>query len=224
MQPQHLALRVAGELTVDLCADCQAIWFDALESTQLAPGATLRLFEAIRTTRPAARRPLPATLPCPRCTLPLSLSQDLQHTRRFFYYRCSGGHARFTRSRNSSARRISSGRRRRPSLRLKASIREISCSSCGAPIELERDAACPYCRAPIAILDPDAIEGTVRALESAEARRTSVDVGALVEAMLDAQREARGSLSWSVETDHGSSATVDLIRLGLDVVAGMPAR
>jgi hypothetical protein len=82
MRPQHLASKISGELTVDLCADCQAIWFDAFESTQLAPGATLQLFEVIRSAPPVMRRPLPATLPCPRCTLPLTLTQDLQHTTR----------------------------------------------------------------------------------------------------------------------------------------------
>ncbi len=48
MQPLRLTRKLEGELTVDLCADCQALWFDAFESGQLTPGATLELFEAIR--------------------------------------------------------------------------------------------------------------------------------------------------------------------------------
>jgi len=225
MRPQRLASKLGGELTVDLCADCQAIWFDAYESTQLAPGATLQLYEAIRTARPATRNALPATLPCPRCTLPLALTQDLQHTTRFSYYRCTGGHGRFTPF-AQFLREKDFIRAPTPAelARLRATIRQISCSSCGAPIDLERDTACPYCRAPIAILDPDAVAATVRTLEAAEATRTSVDVGALVDAMLDAQREARGSPSWSVMSHPGSSATVDLVRLGLDVVASMLVR
>jgi hypothetical protein len=225
MRPQHLASKITGELTVDLCADCQAIWFDAFESTQLAPGATLQLFEAIRTARPAMRRPPPATLPCPRCTLPLALTQDVQHTTRFSYYRCASGHGRLTPF-AQFLREKDFIRAPTPAelARLKASIRQISCSSCGAPIDLERDAACPYCRAPIAILDPDAVAATIRALQSAEAKRTSVDVPALVEAMLDAQREARGSTSWSVLTHQGSSATIDLVRLGLDAIAAYMTR
>jgi len=224
MRPQRLASKVGGELTVDLCADCQAIWFDAYESTQLAPGATLQLFEAIRTSQPATRRALPATLPCPRCTLPLTPTQDLQHTTRFSYYRCTS-HGRFTPF-AQFLREKDFIRAPTPAelARLKAAIRQISCSSCGAPIDLERDSACLYCRAPIAILDPDAVAATVRALQSAEARRTSVDVGALVDAMLDAQREARGSTSWSVLSHQGSSATVDLVRLGLDAIAAFMTR
>jgi len=225
MRPQQLASKIAGELTIDLCADCQAIWLDAFESTQLAPGATLALFEAIRTAQPAIRRPLPATLPCPRCTLPLTLTHDLQRTTHFSYYRCTSGHGRFTPFaqflrekdfvRSPTAAELA---------RLKATIRQISCSSCGAPIDLERDTACPYCRAPIAILDPDAVAATVGALQDAEAKRKSVDVGALVEAMLDAQQQTRGSSSWSVLTQQGSSATIDLVRLGLDTLANYMTR
>lgn len=225
MRPQRLASKVGGELTVDLCADCQALWFDAHESTQLAPGATLQLFEAIRTAQPATRRPLPATLPCPRCTLPLALTHDLQHTTRFSYYRCTSGHGRFTPF-AQFLREKDFIRAPTPAelARLKATIRQVSCSSCGAPIDLERDTACPYCRAPIAILDPEAVAATVRALQSEEAKRTSIDVEALVDAMLDAQREARGSTPWSVPTHQGSSATVDLVRLGLDAIAASMVR
>ena len=45
-----------------------------------------------------------------------------------------------------------------PSLSMRSSAR---CASCGAPVNLERDAQCPFCRAPIAILDADQ-EGFLR--------------------------------------------------------------
>jgi len=225
MRRQAYARKPLGTEDLDLCFDCQAIWFDAHESTQLAPGATLQLFEAIRTAPPATRRPLPATLPCPRCTLPLTMTHDLQHTTRFSYYRCTGGHGRFTPF-AQFLREKDFIRTPTPAelARLKAAIRQVSCSSCGAPIDLERDPACPYCRAPIAILDPDAVAATIRALQSAEAKRTSVDVAALADAMLDAEREARGSSSWLAMTREGSSATVDLVRLGLDAIAAFMVR
>ena len=37
-----------------------------------------------------------APLPCPRCETVLTLTQDLQHTTRFSYYRCRYGHGRLT--------------------------------------------------------------------------------------------------------------------------------
>ena len=153
MQPLRLTRKLEGELTVDLCADCQALWFDAFESGQLTPGATLELFAAIRKARPAARRALPARLPCPRCTLPLSLTHDLQHTTRFLYYRCESGHGRFTPfvqflREKDFIRPLTPAER----TRLLASIRKVSCSSCGAPVDLEKESACPVLPGPD--LDP----------------------------------------------------------------------
>ncbi len=204
MQPQVLARKPLGEVTIDLCAACQAFWFDAFESVQFAPGATLALFEIIRQTGAGEHRALSPRLPCPRCTQPLKLTHDLQHTTRFFYYRCEYGHGRFT-----------------PFLQF---LREkIRCSSCGAPVDLEKDAACPYCRAPIAILDPDAIAAQVRALETAETKRTTIDVDALVDAMLEAHRHAADDRAPS-GYGSGESVAVDLVALGLVAVATLLAR
>lgn len=225
MRSLRLARKLDGELAVDLCADCQALWFDTFESVQLAPGATLALFDAIRTALPAERRALPATLPCPRCTLPLALTQDLQHTTRFSYYRCARGHGRFTPF-VQFLREKDFIRPLAPAelARLRTMIRTISCSSCGAPVELGRDAVCPYCRAPIAILDPDALTATVRALESAEARRATVDVDALVDGMLEAQRHAAELAREEASRGSGAKTAVDLVALGLAAIGTLLGR
>lgn len=225
MQPLRLARKPQGELTVDVCADCQALWFDAFESVQLTPGATLALFEGIRTVQPSTRRALPARLPCPRCTLPLSLTRDLQHTTRFLYYRCASGHGRFTSfvqflREKDFIRPLTPAER----ARLLTTIRTVSCSSCGAPVDLEGDSACPYCRAPISILDPDAIAATVRALESAERRRTTVDVDALVDGMLDAHRRAAELDRPAARPGESGAAAIDLVALGLTALASLLSR
>ena len=44
MTSLDFARRPSGTETIDLCSDCQALWFDAFESAQLTPGATLDLF------------------------------------------------------------------------------------------------------------------------------------------------------------------------------------
>jgi hypothetical protein len=225
MRPLRLARKLGGDLTIDLCADCQALWFDAFESVQLTPGSTLELFEAIQTAPPTASRALPARLPCPRCTLPLSLTHDLQHATRFLYYRCASGHGRFTPfvqflREKDFIRPLTPAER----ARLRATIRMVSCSSCGGPVNLEKDSACPYCRTPISILDPEAIETTVRALESAETRRGAIDVDALVDGMLDAHRRA-GELDRVEARREGTrGAAVDLIALGLKAVAALLTR
>lgn len=222
MQPLRLPRKPLGEVAVDFCAPCQALWFDTLESAQLTPGATLTLFDTIRKSTPAGR-PLPSRLVCPRCTKPLALAHDLQHTTRFTYYRCPNGHGRFTpfvqflREKNF-IRPLSPAEL----VRLRQLIRIVQCSSCGAPVDLEKDAACPYCRAPIAILDPEAVRATVHALEAAEARRTTVDVDALVDGMLHAHRHEQ---QWQThEETPGGSPSVDLVHLGLVAVAALLAR
>lgn len=222
MQPQRVPRRTFGEETVDACLTCQAFWFDAFESTQLAPGATLALFDVVRKAAAAPSRPLPARLPCPRCTAPLELTHDLQRTTRFLYYRCAAGHGRFTPFlqflREKDFIRAPSPAELE---RLKASIRVIRCSSCGAPVDLERDAACPYCHSPIAILDPGAVAETVRALQAAEAKRTTIDVDAFVDGMLDLHR--RGVVATAAPVT-SADAAVDLVALGLAAVAALIGR
>lgn len=215
MQPRRLERNLLGEVTVDLCADCQAFWFDAYESVQLTPGATLALFDAIRVARPQTRRALPAHLPCPRCTMPLALTHDLHHTTRFSYYRCTSGHGRFTPF-IQFLREKDFIRAPAPAelARLKATIRMVRCSSCGAPVDLEKDSACPYCRAPISILDPEVVAATVRTLESAETRRATIDVDALVDGMLEAHRRS-AELERAGSRPGETGLAIDLVALGL---------
>ena len=57
-------------------------------------------------------------------------------------------------------------------------------------------------------------------LEAAEARRTTVDVDALVDGMLDAHRRAE---QWQMH-DRELGVGVDLVRLGLVAVAALLAQ
>ncbi len=225
MQPQRLPRNPLGEVTVDLCVSCQALWFDSFESVQLTPGATLALFDTIRKAPQATGRGIPARLPCPRCTHSLVVTHDLQRTTRFTYYRCPEGHGRFT----PFVQFLLEKNFIRPLApaelaRLKATIRIVRCSSCGGPVDLHTDAACPYCRAPIAILDADAVDATVRSLEAAEARRTTVDIEALVDGMLDAHRHASAAEESPFDAATGTGTGVDLVHLGLMAVARLLER
>src|SRR5205814_6168305 len=42
-----LEARLRGQVTIDVCAACQAFWFDHFESLQLSPGSTLKLMKCI---------------------------------------------------------------------------------------------------------------------------------------------------------------------------------
>jgi len=207
-----------GKETIDLCGDCQALWFDAFESTQLTPGGTLELFRVIHRTTPETRRTLPTDLPCPRCETLLAYTQDLQRATRFAYYRCRYGHGRFTpffqflREKNF-VRPLDSAELER----LKESVRTIRCASCGAPVDIERSTACTYCHAPIMALDPDAVEKTLRELTISEQKRTTPDPDRIGEsivalARLDSEMER-------ARREDRAQIGIDLVGVGLSALA-----
>lgn len=136
---------------LDICYDCQGIWFDPFESAQLSPAAVLEIFEAIR-KQVTPPRPLAVTCTCPTCHRGLALTHDFERTNRLTYFRCPAGHGRFTpfmqflREKNF-VRTLSPTEVNR----LRAVVAQVRCSSCGAPIDLGRDAECRYCHAQLSI-------------------------------------------------------------------------
>jgi len=173
MTPIDVARRPAGALTVDLCATCQTLWFDTYESLQLTPGGTIDLFRAMHAARSATPRPLASALPCPRCETVLAATQDLQRTTRFPYFRCRYGHGRLTpfvqfMLEKNFVRPLAQSEL----ARLAQTATAIRCSSCGAPVDLARG-VCTYCRSPLVILDPDALQRALADYDAAERRRVS---------------------------------------------------
>jgi hypothetical protein len=202
--------RSFGTAELDLCFDCHAIWFDASESVQLTPGSVIELFRLIHEYRDAPQRPLADSAQCPRCSTLLKLTHDIQRTTRITYYRCEHGHGRLTTFfqflREKNFIRSLSG----PEIdRLRATIRQVRCSSCGGPVSVERDAACPYCRSPLSILDAEAVDKALATLSEQEAaRRRKPDPTVIMDAALASQRfertlaqiEGRGvNMNWGVD-------------------------
>jgi Zn-finger nucleic acid-binding protein len=213
MATMRFERRPHGELSIDLCAPCRGVWFDGFESVQLAPGATLALLQAIHEAERESTRPLPATLGCPRCASPLALTRDLARTSRFAYYRCARGHGRYTPFVQFLLEKGFVRPLPPPEVeRLKQAVGTIRCNGCGAAIELGKDTACRYCRAPIAVLDPDALRDTVAALSAAEQRRHHLDPGALAVALVEAER-FNHTLSSRPPSDR-ADAIVAAIQLG----------
>ncbi|HEY7945023.1 MAG TPA: hypothetical protein VIH15_11015, partial [Casimicrobiaceae bacterium] len=207
-----------GRVSLDFCFPCQLIWFDEHESTELSPGGVLDVFKAFDANRAATRNPLPELLDCPRCGSRLALTHDLQRTTHFSYYRCTWGHGRLTPFvqfllEKNFVRPLSGSEL----AALKARVRTVQCSNCGAPVDLQHDMVCPYCRSPLAILDPDAIASTLRELNAAEIERKTIDVDRLADALLRAPAGARGSLDFEREGDERLSG--DLVSAGIAIIA-----
>ena len=174
MTALDLARKPGGTLTVDLCATCQVVWFDTYESLQLTPGATLDLLRALHEAQRAAVHPLAPPLACPRCDTVMALTQDLQHTTRFSYYRCRYGHGRLTPFFQLMREKNFIRPLTRPELaRLAENVKTVRCASCGAPVDIANTMVCGYCQSPVMVLDPGAVERTLAEIAAAEQRRAT---------------------------------------------------
>jgi len=146
----HLGTKV----TIDLCAACQAFWFDRMESLQLSAGSTLKLMKFIGEHSSPGKPSLPAVLQCPRCATALRLAHNMQRNMPFTYWRCGSddGHFiaffEFLKEKNFihplSPDQIKE---------LRQNVQFVNCSNCGASINLESDSVCSFCHAPISMLD-----------------------------------------------------------------------
>ena len=190
MSAHRFPRKLTGEVELDLCFTCQGIWFDDYESLHLAPGGVIDLFKLIHERGDDQRLPLASPLRCPRCNEGLIQSQDRVKSGLFNYQRC-GQHGRFI---NFAQFMIEKGFVRQLS---GAEIREISvriavvrCTGCGAPVDIRKQSACSHCRAPIAILDPQAVEQALAGYHRAAVKQAApTDPTALAEAVLLTERE-----------------------------------
>jgi Transcription factor zinc-finger len=206
--------KMGGAVALDICFACHAIWFDPFESAQLTPGAVLKLFEEIHQKRDATGRPLAETCRCPVCRHALVLTHDMERTNRITYYRCPAGHGRLTTfvqflNEKNFVRSLSPVEIEK----LKAVVKQVRCTSCGAPIDLARDAQCSYCHAPIAILDAEAVQRTIAELSDQERARRTVNPTVAVDALLAGQRYTRGN---DAAASLSTSQVVDLVGEALD--------
>ncbi len=184
MQDQDFERHDHGTVHVQLCFVCAGIWFDHLASVQLAPGAVMELFKEINSRASGVRQPLAELLNCPRCSDALALSFDLSKSGRFSYFMCHRGDGRFTPftqflREKQFVRTLTAAELQR----VRSQVRQITCSECGAPIDLEHDTQCKYCHAPVSFLDPDAVAKAVQMWSDADHHR---HLGPTPEALSDA--------------------------------------
>ena len=147
-----------GTLAIDFCLSCLAVWFDDKELLQLSPAAAIQLLSEFAKEDASRRTPLEPELACPRCDRPLVETHDRQRNTRFWYHRCPAGHGRFMTSyqflrAKDFVRPLSESEL----AELRQLIRQVNCGNCGAPVDIERDAICGFCRTPVAVVDADQV-------------------------------------------------------------------
>ncbi|PYN97841.1 MAG: hypothetical protein DMD91_16560 [Candidatus Rokuibacteriota bacterium] len=143
MSQEKLEAKYGKQIELDICHPCSAFWFDDLVDLALSPDAVLHLFVVINDNRTAQRNPLGTAMACPRCRQRLVVAPDMQRATRFSYWACPREHGHFItlfeflREKNFvrplSAPEVAA---------LKQSVRTVTCSSCGAPVNVETDAVC----------------------------------------------------------------------------------
>lgn len=178
-------------LEVDVCSACQVLWFDNRESSQLSPRGVLDLFDRIHGHEEDARLPLKASLNCPRCATTLQDGVDVVSSGRYITYRCPMQHGRVA---TFTSFLIEKGfvRQMTPvEVRdLARKVAVIHCFSCGSPVDIRKDAACPFCRSPFSLLDPTAVE---KAVEKYKADLASPDpvviAGKLADGLIELERQ-----------------------------------
>jgi hypothetical protein len=213
--------RLGRSVAVDLCLACQLLWFDRGESLQLSPASTLRLFRLIG--EHGARKPRAAAdeRSCPRCGARLALAHDRQRNTPFQYWSCPEGHGRLT-SFFDFLREKDFIRPLSPAQieELRRNVQTVSCSSCGAPIDLGRGAACGHCGSPLSMLDLGQTERLLAQLKEADRSGQPVDP-ALPLRMERARREVEAAFA-SFETEPNWYAEVSaagLVGAGLTALA-----
>lgn len=210
-----------GEVVLDLCFACQGIWFDEFESAQITPGGILELFKRLHEHRDDQRMPLRDPLKCPRCHEKLLHGLDVaKHGGKFNYHRCLQKHGRFT---TFAQFMVEKGfvRQLNPAEidELSATVGIIRCMGCGAPVDIRQDHACGHCRAPIAILDPTAVEQALARYQQAEVKRTTRDVEMLGDAIIMRERDkSRQKLTKPLAENAGVVDVVDLVSAGAELV------
>jgi hypothetical protein len=141
-------------ISIDVCSQCQAFWFDRYESLKLSPASTLRLFALIGERAAGSRAAVPDVTRCPRCRSRLLLACDRQRATAFRYWRCSHEHGRFITFfdflREKDFIRPLSPQQLNE---LRQNLHTLNCSNCGAPIDLASTSSCAQCGSPISMLD-----------------------------------------------------------------------
>ena len=231
MQSHSFASNLGDTLDLDICFACQGLWFDRHENLKLTPASVVELFRLMHEHRVDQHQPLGDRMACPRCVRPLEKGFDVVRSGRYMTYRCARQHGRFSTFSSFMVEKGFVRHMTRPEIDdLAQRVGAIYCTSCGAPVDIRKDHACPYCRAAFSLIDPQAVvramegyaQAGARATASAAAPASPMDIGdALVALERDrtrAERERQKRAFTSTSDADDSPFTGDLLAAGVALV------
>jgi hypothetical protein len=221
MEKRRFGRQPLGDVIIDVCWDCHALWFDQYESTSLTPRSVIDLFGLIHEHRDKPARTLADSMACPHCRAKLALTQDILRTNRLTYHRCPNGHGRLTTFLQFLREKQFVRSLSQPEVEsLKAVVKQVRCSGCGAAVDLARDAACSFCRSPIAVLDALAVDKALATLGEADRRRTTPNAEELAtafESLVATHKDTRRAGPWTrdISPMQSTPALIDLVAEGI---------
>lgn len=223
MRQHRLAGNLQREVVLDLCFPCQCIWFDEFENTQLAPEGVIDLFRHIHAHRDNPRQPWADMIYCPRCKERMIEGRDNCGNGQFSYRRCPQRHGRLS---SFSAFLMEKGFVRQLNgaeiAELAKNVQTILCPDCGTPVDITCENVCGRCRAPVAILDPDAVNKVLTQFSQPSQRNLAAQPQALAAALIAGGQPAIQTKSEAATASAvGASEFVDPVDLlvgGIELV------
>lgn len=216
MVTEHYEGNYGRQIEIDVCHACNGIWFDGRESLLLTPGSTLKLFQSMHARLQQARAAQMPGPRCPRCSGPLQEQADQVKAARFTYLQCPT-HGRFITFFQWLREK---GLVREPSPveleELRARVKMVNCSNCGAPVALDQTSTCRHCAAPVSILSSESIDATLKEIHAREIDRSTLKPEKLLEAMM-----VRRQIERSDERDRPDGWSGDLVILGVRSLLGV---
>lgn len=171
------ALRAEGhygrEVEIDLCEPCRLVWFDGLESVNLAGPGWISLLECLALEDPALLPWSGREIGCPRCRQPLRAVHNRTRWGRFVALECPRREGCLQSHALLLAER---GLVRPPTPRERHAASRAGgwpCLNCGAPVEAAAD-ECGHCRTPMLMVD---LPRLAEALRPSPADRATVSAG-----------------------------------------------
>lgn len=224
MEKHALSSVRGGEVLLDLCFACHGIWFDPQENLKLSPAAVVELFRLLHAHQSDTRQTLALKMACPHCKRDLAQGFDVVKSGRYITYRCPQRHGRFSAFSSFMIEKGFVRQLTRPEIDdMARRVAVIYCTSCGAPVDLRKDHACPHCRSAFSLLDPKAVEQALTGYAKAASNAGVVNAPQLADALimlerdrLQAQRDAKQRGDILLPGD--DSPRVDLWAIGLGLV------
>ena len=226
MQAHRFTSNQGHTLELDICFACQGLWFDRHENLKLAPQSVVELFRLLHEHRTDQHQPLAERMACPRCNTSLAKGFDVVRSGRYMIYRCGRLHGRFSTFSSFMVEKGFVRHMTRPEIDdLAQRVGAIYCTSCGAPVDIRKDHACPYCRAAFSLIDPQAVVRAMEGYAQASAQATQASPGDLGDALValerdrtraERERQKRELTSGSNVAD--AVFTADLLAAGVSLV------